>query len=98
MLGVKYEASGNGGRHSAPRSRRSTRSTRTTAFDARRHWDSYLSELVSDGELVAGLGDAAVARDTEVFVLSGDRLVMVEVSTPGEGDRDRAIALARDVV
>ena len=98
MLGVKYEASGSGGRHFRAAVSAFHAIDEDTAFDAREHWDSYLSEMVSDGEPVGGLGDAAVARDTEVFVLSGDRLLMVEVSTPGEGDRDRAIALAHDVV
>ena len=98
MLGVKYEASG-GGNHHYRVAVSAFHAIDESGFDAREHWRSYVADLVEDGRPVPGLGDAALAREQEVFVLDGDRLLMVEVTTPeADGDRDRAIALAREVV
>jgi hypothetical protein len=71
-----------------------------TRFDAAVHWHTYVAEHVSaDGRLVEGLGDAAIARDGEAFVLAGPLLFFATVRVPDDDDQgsatDKAIAAAR---
>jgi hypothetical protein len=100
MLGARYEANGSGGRHWRASASAFHAIDEHTPFDAREYWSSYLADMVSDdGVPVEGLGDAAIRRDGEVFVLAAPALLMVEVSTPErEGDGERAVALARSVL
>ncbi len=63
-------------------------------------WFGFLADVVSDdGVAVPGLGDAAIQREHDLYVLADPLLLFVEVATPdGEGDRDRAVQVARRVV
>lgn len=69
-------------------------------FDAVLHWHHYVAEhVIDDGWPVAGLGDAAIARDGEVFVLADPLLFWVTVRTPdGTRTTDQAIAAARQTL
>ena len=68
-------------------------------FDAAEHWRTYVADAVADdGVPVDGLGDAALRRDGEVFVLTDPLLLMIEVTTPEDDDGERATRLARAVV
>ena len=100
MIGARYEASGSGGRHWRVSVSAFHATDDDVTFDAGAYWFGFLADAVADdGAEVPGLGQVAVQRDSEVFVLADPLLLMVEVSTPGgEGDRERAVELARRVV
>jgi hypothetical protein len=69
-------------------------------FDAGAHWSTYLADLVADdARPVPGLGDAALQRERDLFVLADPLLLMIAVQTPEpHGDQERAVAVARHVV
>jgi hypothetical protein len=69
-----------------------------TRFDAREHWHGFVAEHVAGngGTPVGDLGDAALARDGEVFVLAGP-LVFFATVTPATGSA-QAVATARRVL
>jgi hypothetical protein len=101
-LGVKFEASASGNRHwraevSAFHGRGDDRD-----FDAAAHWFGFVRDVIADDATpVPGLGDEALQRDTELYVLADPVLLMVSVQTPdgpAGGDRERTQALARQVV
>jgi hypothetical protein len=71
------------------------------AFDAHGYWYGFLADVISDDGLpVPGLGEAAIARDGEVYVLAGARgLFRTEVSVPGgTGATEAAVEAARRVM
>jgi hypothetical protein len=55
-----------------------------TPFDAAVHWHTFVAEHVggNDGVPVADLGDAALAREGEVYVLAGPLLFFTTVRVP----------------
>lgn len=69
-------------------------------YDAGAHWFGYLRELVvDDAAPVAGLGQEALQRDGDLFVLADPLLLRVDVTTPDRAnDPDRARAVARHVL
>ncbi|WP_210493161.1 hypothetical protein [Patulibacter sp. SYSU D01012] len=72
-------------------------------WSAARHWDGFLAPLLADeGRPVPGLGDAAIARDGEVYVLAGAHLLRTAVTLPADADAgdptDGAIEAARRAV
>jgi hypothetical protein len=71
-----------------------------TDFDAAVHWHTYLADIVRDDGLPIGdLGDAAIARDGEVFVLAGPLLFFTTVRLPdGAPATDHALRAARRVL
>lgn len=71
------------------------------AFDAHGYWYGFLADVISDdGAPVPGLGEAAIARDGEVYVLAGPRgLFRTAVSVPGGvGATEAAVEAARRVM
>jgi len=54
--------------------------------------------VADDGVPVPGLGQAAIQRESDLFVLADPLLLMVEVSTPEGGDAARMQQLARSVL
>ncbi len=99
-IGVSYAATG-------PRQRRWSVEVQAfhainddTRFDPAVHWHTFVAEHVSeDGRPVPGLGDAAIARDTDVFVLAEPLLFFTTVRLPdGAPATDRAIDAARRVL
>jgi hypothetical protein len=98
FTGVKFEAAGSGGRHWRV-AVSAFHAIDEAGFDAAEHWRTYIADAVADdGTPVEGLGDAAIRREGEVFVLAHPLLLMIEVSTPEDGDGERATRLARAVV
>ena len=69
-------------------------------FDAGAHWFGYLADIVRDDATpVPGLGQQALQRSDDLFVLADPLLLMVAVSTPDRaGDPARAQAVARQVL
>lgn len=101
-LGVKFEASAPGNRHWRAEVSAFHGTDDDRPFDAAAHWHLYLRDLIADDATpVPGLGDAALQRDGDLFVLADPVLLMVSVQTPAGpagGDRERTQALARQVV
>ncbi len=101
FIGVRFEAAGSGGRHWRASVSAFHAPDRHTAFDAPTHWFRHLADVVADdGVAVAGLGDVAVQRESDLFVLADPLLLMVEVATPGGAGADaaRMQGLARAVL
>jgi hypothetical protein len=99
-IGVGYSASGPRQRHWSVEVQAFYAIDDDTHFDAAVHWHTYLAEIISDdGQAVPGLGDAAIARDGEVFVLAGPLLFFTTVRLPdGQPATDHAIRAARQVL
>ncbi len=98
FLGARYEAAGSGGRLWRV-SVSAFHAVDEAGFDAASYWFGFLADTVADdGVTVADLGDVAVVRDADLFVLADPLLLMVEVSTPFDDDRERMVRLARQVV
>lgn len=95
-IGVRFSATG-------PRDRRPSvevqafHAVEDAWFDAHDHWHGFLAEHVAGngGRPVPDLGDAALSRDGEAYVLAGP-LVLTTSTTPA--DPTAAIALARAVL
>jgi hypothetical protein len=68
-----------------------------TPFDAHEHWHGFVAEHVAGngGLPVPGLGDAALQRDGEAYVLAGPLLLFTTV-TPA--DEATPVAIARRVL
>ena len=93
-LGVRYAARGHGGREwSAEVS--AFHATDGRGFDAAAYWHGFLAD---DATPVADLGDRALARADDVFVLAGPLLFFTAVHTPDGPRPDLAAQLARRVV
>lgn len=102
-IGVQYAATG-------PRHRRWSVEVQAfyavdedTPFDAAVHWHTFVAEHVggNDGVPVDGLGDAALAREGEVYVLAGPLLFFTTVRVPDAPAPDitqQAIDVARRVI
>ncbi|HWT91380.1 MAG TPA: hypothetical protein VN238_00145 [Solirubrobacteraceae bacterium] len=101
-LGVKFEASAPGNRHWRAEVSAFHGTDDDRHFDAAAHWFGFVRDLVADDATpVPGLGDDALQRDDDLYVLAGPVLLMVAVRTPDGpdgGDRERTQALARQVV
>jgi hypothetical protein len=99
-IGVGYSASGPRQRHWSVEVQAFHAIDDDTVFDAAVHWHTYLAEIVSDdGVAVHDLGDAAIARDGEAFVLAGPLLFFATVRLPdGAPATDHALRAARRVL
>ena len=100
FTGLRFEAAGSGGRSWRVSVSAFHAIDRHSGFDAGAYWFSHLADVVADdGIAVAGLGDTAVQRESDLFVLADPLLLMVEVATPGgAGDDVRMQRLARTVL
>jgi hypothetical protein len=100
MIGLRFQASGNGGRHWRASVSAFHAIDDDTPFDAAAHWFGFVADHVADdGVIVPGLGDAAIQRESDLFVLADPLLLMVEVSRPdGHDDAQRMQGLARTVL
>ncbi len=67
-------------------------------FEAALWWRDMVMEHYGHGEEVAGLGDAAVAADAYLFVLSDPIVFHVQVATPDGEQSEAAVAVARSVL
>ncbi|HEU4973773.1 MAG TPA: hypothetical protein VFT50_01690 [Baekduia sp.] len=101
MIGVRFAADG-------PRNQRWEMEVDTfhaadddEPLDAEAYWHGFLADAVADdGVPVPGLGQAAIARDGEVYVLAGPGLIFrTAASRPGgEHATDAAVEAARRVM
>jgi hypothetical protein len=99
-IGVGYSASGPRQRHWSVEVQAFYAIDDDTPYDAAVHWHTFVADAVSDdGVPVGGLGDAAIARDGEVFVLAGPLLFFTTVRLPdGAPATDHALRAARRVL
>jgi hypothetical protein len=99
-IGVGYAASGPRQRYWSVEVQAFHAIDDDTAFDAAVHWHTYLAEIIrDDGHAIGDLGDAAIARDGEVFVLAGPLLFFTTVRLPdGAPATDHALRAARRVL
>ncbi len=97
-LGVRYAARGHGGREwSAEVS--AFHATDGRGMDAAAYWHDVLADVLADDATpVADLGDRALARADDVFVLAGPLVFFTAVHTPDGPRPDLAAQLARRVV
>jgi hypothetical protein len=101
-IGVRYAATGPRQRSWSAEVQAFHALDEDTRYDAAEHWHTYLAPHVSDdGWPVGGLGDAAIARDGEVFVLGGPLLFFATVRLPDGATAlatEQAIAVAHQVL
>ncbi len=100
FTGLRFEAAGSGGRSWRASVCGFHAVDRHSGYDAGAHWFAHLADVVADeGVAVPGLGDTAVQRASDLFVLADPLLLMLEVATPGgAGDDVRMQRLARTVL
>ena len=99
-IGVGYSATGPRQRHWSVEAQAFHAIDDDAPFDAAVHWHTYLAEvLADDGHPLGDLGDAAIARENEVFVLAGPLLFFTTVRLPdGAPATDHALRAARRVL
>jgi hypothetical protein len=99
-IGVRYAATGPRNRRWSVEAQAFYAADEDTPFDPAVHWHTFVAEHVAgdDGVPVPGLGDAALARDGEVYVLAGPLLFHTEARMPDDPATQAAIAAARCVL